>query len=328
MSKLFKLKEWLTLDEAAQHISTVIGEGVEIKDLLRLALDKHLTLSVNLINHAQAKRGDLVGPEDVRSLGMYTPSFIEMLEKVAIEHGNDPKSAHQEAILSLEVEDGLFLNLDDKVTSINGIWDLPLWCNERLDIQNQYQQLIGGPVVTLVCIEGTYVRRGNVACELQQSWEENEYQKGSEAHKIELEDLIMRENVSTEKAEDLRQQYKEWRKEFLENQRSRPKEQNYYPAGKLPDDAILVVRTNEVLRFLTHLNSDSISESRVIGSRERNTLLVLLAALCKEAKIDYTERGIATAIEMLTQQIGASITDDTIRKVLKQIPEALESRQK
>lgn len=328
MSRLFKLKEWLTLDEAAQHISTAIDENVEIKDLLRLALDKHLTLSVNFVNHAQARKGELVGPEDVKIAGKLAPWFAEAIEKIAIEHGNDPAIAHQEIVLSLGVEEGLFLNLDKKVSSIDGIWDLPLWGNEHLDIQHKYQQLIGGPEVTLVCIEGTYVRRGNIACEVQESWEENEYQKGSEAQKKDIENFILRESVSSEKAEKLRGEYKVWRKEFLEKQKNRPKEENYYPAGKLPDDAALVVRTDEVLRFLNELDSIDTSKSAEIGSRERNTLLVLLAALCKEAKIDHTERGIASAIELLTHQIGATVSDDTIRKILKQIPNALESRQK
>ncbi len=33
MSKLFKFKEWLTLDEATNHISTVLGEPVTSADL-------------------------------------------------------------------------------------------------------------------------------------------------------------------------------------------------------------------------------------------------------------------------------------------------------
>ena len=33
MSKLFKLKEWLTLEEAANHISNVLGEPVTLADI-------------------------------------------------------------------------------------------------------------------------------------------------------------------------------------------------------------------------------------------------------------------------------------------------------
>lgn len=65
-----------------------------------------------------------------------------------------------------------------------------------------------------------------------------------------------------------------------------------------------------------------------LGSKERNTLLILIAALCREAKVDYKQRGISTAIQKMTEKIGAPVTDDTINRVLKQIESALESRSK
>ena len=50
----WKLREWLTISEAARYLSSVIGErpqsaqGVGEADVLRLALDGHLKLSVSL----------------------------------------------------------------------------------------------------------------------------------------------------------------------------------------------------------------------------------------------------------------------------------------
>ncbi|MBK5415612.1 hypothetical protein [Pseudomonas sp. TH31] len=46
MEKLLMLKEWLTLDEAATRFSTTAKESVTQADILRLALDNHLQLSV------------------------------------------------------------------------------------------------------------------------------------------------------------------------------------------------------------------------------------------------------------------------------------------
>lgn len=60
MSKLFKLKEWLTVPDAARHLSIAFGEEVSEPDVLRLALDGHLKLSVNFVNHARARRGKVV----------------------------------------------------------------------------------------------------------------------------------------------------------------------------------------------------------------------------------------------------------------------------
>lgn len=56
-SKLFKLKEWLTVPEAAKYLSLIFGEDVSEAEVLRLCLDGHLKLSVNFVNHAEAKRG-------------------------------------------------------------------------------------------------------------------------------------------------------------------------------------------------------------------------------------------------------------------------------
>lgn len=46
MRKLLMLKEWLTLDEAAARLSITAGEDVSEADILRLAIDNHLQLSV------------------------------------------------------------------------------------------------------------------------------------------------------------------------------------------------------------------------------------------------------------------------------------------
>ena len=68
--------------------------------------------------------------------------------------------------------------------------------------------------------------------------------------------------------------------------------------------------------------------SRDIGTTERITLLTIIAALCKYSAIDPEGRGAAIQMAKLTEEFGAAVTDDTIRKVLKQIPDAVESRKK
>jgi len=72
----------------------------------------------------------------------------------------------------------------------------------------------------------------------------------------------------------------------------------------------------------------TVEAEKPVSSKERNTLLVIIAALCKETNIDYNQRGVAGAIQHLTEIIGSPITDDTIRSVLKQIGEAVDARSK
>ncbi|MCP5357563.1 MAG: hypothetical protein H7A06_05435 [Pseudomonadales bacterium] len=65
-----------------------------------------------------------------------------------------------------------------------------------------------------------------------------------------------------------------------------------------------------------------------LATKERNTLLIMIAALCRNSKIDYKQRGVAIAIQQMTENIGAPVTDDTIKRVLDQIDSALDSRGK
>jgi hypothetical protein len=46
MSKLFKLKSWLELEDAAKHLSNLLSEDIRINDLKQLASEGNLSLSV------------------------------------------------------------------------------------------------------------------------------------------------------------------------------------------------------------------------------------------------------------------------------------------
>lgn len=65
-----------------------------------------------------------------------------------------------------------------------------------------------------------------------------------------------------------------------------------------------------------------------LKTTERNTLLTIIAALCDYSALKPNERGTAGQIARLTEEIGAAVSDDTVRRVLDKIPEALETRLK
>ena len=75
----WKLREWLTISEAARYLSSVIGErpqsaqGVGEADVLRLALDGHLKLSVSL---PTGTKGCVKGGADVTT----RPTSMERIE--------------------------------------------------------------------------------------------------------------------------------------------------------------------------------------------------------------------------------------------------------
>jgi len=65
-----------------------------------------------------------------------------------------------------------------------------------------------------------------------------------------------------------------------------------------------------------------------LSTRSRRTLLTIIGALCNKSGIDYQNRGAAKRISEFTEEIGAAVTDDTIRKIINEIDDAIESRLK
>jgi hypothetical protein len=66
LKKLLNLKQWLTVADAARHLSILFGEHVTEADVLRLALEGSLTLSVYFVNGARGRCGPAVGIEDAK----------------------------------------------------------------------------------------------------------------------------------------------------------------------------------------------------------------------------------------------------------------------
>ena len=70
-------------------------------------------------------------------------------------------------------------------------------------------------------------------------------------------------------------------------------------------------------------------KERPIQTRERNTLLTIIAALCKDAKFDFSKTAkTAGLIQSTAAGMGVSIGETTIEEHLKKIPDALASRMK
>lgn len=53
MSKLLKLKEWVSIPDAAKYISEKLQESVSDKDVIQLALDERLPISIKFIDSAE-----------------------------------------------------------------------------------------------------------------------------------------------------------------------------------------------------------------------------------------------------------------------------------
>jgi len=338
MGKLFNLKEWLTVREAAQHLSIVFGEEVSKADVLQLALEGHLKLSVNFVNHAYARRGKIVCISETDFLaaikaGNLPDELRRRTVSVEIMRPDtgvpDERKKAATYLRSLKLYNDRYLSLSSDVTSITGIWDLPMLGGEGLAVEHAYQMMTGGPKITIQHVLGSFVERSGVEmCQLQESFDDNEYQSGSNAQLEKLKQHIAENNIEVDEAERLLQQHKEKRKEFLERKKARPASENYYPAGGLPKDSVLVVRTGALREFEQSINGAQSVAEKPMTPNERNSLLTIIAALCDHSAIGLKERGAAGRIAKLTEGIGAVVSDDAVRRALAKIPDALESRMK
>lgn len=237
MSKLFKLKEWLTVADSARHLTIAFGEEVIEADVLRFALDGHLQLSVNFVNHAHARCGQIVPWEETewllvppliktptkeREQGSTPDKVLKCPPKLQALWNEIPPNERGELIpilRSLKIDDERFLTLSDKVVTITGVWDLSMIGNEQLDIEHAYQNLTGGPAVTLQGMDGAFVHKSDRQMyQVQEDFDVNVYQSGSTAQLEQLKIKIVNEDIEKSEAEKLLSKHKEARKVFLKEE--------------------------------------------------------------------------------------------------------------
>ena len=90
------------------------------------------------------------------------------------------------------------------------------------------------------------------------------------------------------------------------------------------------VRENARLRdvLVTLRSGKSERVDRPLGTRSRRTLLTVIAALCRKLRINPENRDAARRIMEITEDAGTRISNDTIKTMLTEIPDAVENRMK
>ena len=89
----------------------------------------------------------------------------------------------------------------------------------------------------------------------------------------------------------------------------------------------LIIENQQLKEQLTHARTEQPAKvDRPLATRQRRTLLTIIAALCEYSAIAPTGKNAAGQIAKLTEDIGANVTDETIAKALAEIPDALETR--
>jgi hypothetical protein len=90
---------------------------------------------------------------------------------------------------------------------------------------------------------------------------------------------------------------------------------------------IRAFRTKMSEHLLKNMPKERAIDAR-LETRSRNTMLILIEALCKITNFDFSQRGMAKKLHIQTSQLGATIDGKTIRNIFSDIKQAVEDRSK
>lgn len=156
LKKLLNLKQWLTVPEAARHLSILFGEDVSEADVLRLGLDGHLKLSVNFVNGARGRCGRAVPIDDQKwTIRQENPEdWSHLTGSPPTDEGTDEHQVFWCSLNGLPLGDGRVLEYVRETALLDGVWDLTMLGHERLEIEQRYQFLTKGPEVDMYFRDG------------------------------------------------------------------------------------------------------------------------------------------------------------------------------
>lgn len=145
MSKLFKLKEWLTIQESASHLTVLFGEDVTEADILRLALDGHLIISIRFVNQIKVYRGVVVPVGEARRKPM-SNKVMQEFEKMASLYNNQPFKYEEPPLVYCgpKINDKEVFETERNPEWVKGVFDLPLISDDKAGIEHRYQLKIEG----------------------------------------------------------------------------------------------------------------------------------------------------------------------------------------
>lgn len=102
----------------------------------------------------------------------------------------------------------------------------------------------------------------------------------------------------------------------------------YYFVDDFPATVDPAPSHDEIAELRARIAELEKEQEKPLDTTSRNTLLTIIAALCDYSAISLDERGAASNIAKRTEEFGARVSDDTVRRILGLIPDALASRKK
>ena len=151
MRELLDFKEWLTVLDAAKHLSILFKEEVTEADVLQLAFEKKLKLSIHIFMGTPAKRAELLNKADLENYSQFYTSDANCDFHQFNDLGN--------AALSVR---------EDKIQFLVGTLDLPMIDGEQAAIERKFRQLLCLSSLNENYVDSIYVEDAGNLYELQE----------------------------------------------------------------------------------------------------------------------------------------------------------------
>lgn len=292
MSKLFKLKEYLSLDEAKTYLTNALEEKVSMAEIYKLAIDEHLTISVKFHSYITTACGRVYFYNAEQTI-----PFIEIDRSFSLGKKLDKPYLMNKSDGHVITHDS-WLFFDSRLSYTSGIWDLSMLGSESIDIKNLHQESIGGSAGGLISpIKGVIL-------------------KNYDTYHL-LKSLDLPEKIDEQE-------------KF--NRMNKAKDEHFRDCLSLKEHRHqLVIRTEELTRFIQSLHDEPLKvqqEPKLLTSKEHITYQLIIASLLHKNKLDLNERGIAGKIRRATESNNTPVSEETIRNLLPQIRDTVELKQR
>lgn len=287
-----QLKKWLTIDDAAKYLSSLLSTPVEPKDILQLALEHHLKLSINFT-------------KVVTVMEVVISPFSEIAPEIP------PDSFDQ---VNFENK-SYHISTYRPLIKIDGLWDLKLFGGGEEHIKSKLLNFLADDSKPQCTLSNIYTERDDKAYCLYEK--HTSYDKDNSLLFLDsfLENIIKIENTGLDDG-----YYKPMltipSHAFLVVSLNSLKEfeQKIQEANMQSD------------------NIENKADEKKIDPRLHTTLLIIIAALAKKIGIDIDgdiDNALnVQKINGLITDIGFTFKDETIKSRLAEIPEAMRKRSK
>lgn len=268
-SKLLKMKEWVTLEKAAQYISALLDEEVSVADVLLFGLDGHLRLSVN-IGYAKAKKAEFCNEHEL------SMKLSEMLNNIDF-------TCSPEDVLPLlgkhglpggkyiYIENNKFLEIQEDVVSLDGLWDLPMIGAEKMAVLAHIELLSEESTIPFNFLEGTFIENGE-----GEMWQIQRTIQGRE-YPIEcwepLKNMMKKITLHKNRDQNIEELFEQYKKTTVGDNT----QEFYWPNPSLPEESALVVSSRALMKF--EKNVARLKEGGALSPREKRTYHNIIAAL-------------------------------------------------